>query len=91
MEGLQPAAAEGGEDESSVAECGCGEKVAVSGDAGDHEEVDGVDVQLGQNPQPAGDPVRGTISAVVERESRLHSVTAWYKGGVKLPLPQETE
>ena len=62
--GLQPAAAQGGEDERSVAEWGCGAKAAVSGDDGDHEEVDGTGVQLGEDPQPVGDPVRGTVSAV---------------------------
>src|SRR4051794_33537439 len=70
--GVQSAAAEGGEDERSVAERGCGAEAAVSGDDGDHQEVDGASVQLGEDAQPVGDTVRGTVSVVGEGESRLH-------------------
>ena len=36
---------------------------------GDHEEVDGADLQLGQDPQPVGDSVRGTVSDVGRRKA----------------------
>ena len=38
--GLQPASAEGDEDERSIAELRCSMKAAVSGDKRDHEAMD---------------------------------------------------
>ena len=74
--GVQSAAAQGGEDERSVAKRGCSGcplgKAAVSGDDGDHEEADGTNLQLGEDAQPASASVRGTGSGVSEGEIRLH-------------------
>ncbi len=34
--------------------------------------MDRTDLQLGEDPQPVGDPVRGTLSTIGMRERRLH-------------------
>ncbi len=55
--GLQPAAAQGDEDERSVAERRGSAQAVVPGQSGSHAEVDAAGLQLGEDSQPAGDSV----------------------------------